>query len=188
MSSMSFCSNCGVMTQSTGTACSKCNRSLSPAYLGAASGGSSAGTAVRNSAGFWIRLVAYLIDFIVICLVSVTIGALIGFAAFAAGLGKSPVGHALLILVLQGIGFSIAVLYEVVLIQSAWQATLGKRILGLKVIDEYDSRLSPSRSIGRFFGKALSGMTLGIGYLMIGFMDQKRGLHDLVAGTRVVKL
>jgi uncharacterized RDD family membrane protein YckC len=70
---------------------------------------------------------------------------------------------------------------------STWQATLGKKILGLKVTDLAGNRISFARASGRFFGKILSGMILGIGFLMAGFTARKQALHDILAGCLVLR-
>ena len=70
---------------------------------------------------------------------------------------------------------------------SSWQATPGKRALGLIVTDTEGRRISPARAVGRYFGKILSGLILLIGYIMIAFTERKQGLHDFLAGTLVVK-
>jgi uncharacterized RDD family membrane protein YckC len=70
---------------------------------------------------------------------------------------------------------------------STWQATLGKKILGLKVTDLAGNRISFARASGRFFGKILSGMILGIGFLMAGFTARKQTLHDILAGCLVLR-
>lgn len=69
----------------------------------------------------------------------------------------------------------------------SWQGTLGKRILSLKVTDEAGNRISFGRATGRFFAKILSSMFCCIGFIMIGFTERKRGLHDMIAGTLVMR-
>jgi uncharacterized RDD family membrane protein YckC len=78
-------------------------------------------------------------------------------------------------------------LYSALMESSSWQATLGKRALGLRVTDEHGERMSFAHATGRYFSKLLSAMTLGIGYLMVAFTDRKRGLHDMIANTLVVQ-
>lgn len=70
---------------------------------------------------------------------------------------------------------------------SASQATLGKKALGLVVTDESGRRISFGRANGRYFGKIISGLLLLIGYLMAAFTDRKQALHDIMAGTLVLK-
>src|SRR5208283_3281564 len=76
-------------------------------------------------------------------------------------------------------------LYEALMLSSSYQATLGKMIFGMKVTDLNGNRLSFAHATGRHFAKWLSGMILGIGYIMVAFTERKQGLHDLIAGTVV---
>ena len=66
------------------------------------------------------------------------------------------------------------------------QATIGKRVMGIKVTDDRGQRIGFGRATGRFFGKIISGMILNIGYLMAGFTGRKQALHDMMAGCCVV--
>ena len=66
-------------------------------------------------------------------------------------------------------------------------ATPGKMALGLKIIDEQGNNLTPVTAIIRYLGYILSGIILGIGYLMIAFNKNKRGLHDMIAKTYVIR-
>lgn len=70
---------------------------------------------------------------------------------------------------------------------SSAQATLGKRILGMKVIGKDGGRISFARATGRFFSKSLSYIIFQIGFIMAGFTSRKRALHDMIAETYVVK-
>jgi len=70
---------------------------------------------------------------------------------------------------------------------SSLQATLGKAALGIVVTDHLGHRVNFGRATGRHFGKWLSTLIVGIGYLLAAFTPQKRALHDMLAGTLVVK-
>jgi uncharacterized RDD family membrane protein YckC len=78
-------------------------------------------------------------------------------------------------------------LYSAYLESSENQATLGKRALGLKVTNMNGQRISFANASGRFFGKYVSALILGIGYFMMLWDDKKQTLHDKMAGTLVVK-
>ncbi|MGC2696965.1 MAG: RDD family protein [Candidatus Angelobacter sp.] len=147
--------------------------------------------------GFWIRLLAHIIDHIAVSIVTVplylilVLPAALRIATEAERNGEpSPemimsivgAGSTFIILVLVGLW-----LYEALLTSSSWQGTIGKRVLHLKVTDEAGNRISFGRATGRFFGKILSQMIMYIGYIMIAFTDRKRGLHDMLAGTLVMK-
>src|ERR1700733_2787911 len=137
--------------------------------------------------GFCIRVVAFIIDAIIVRVVVSPIHLFFGGLGLAGMLsGIHPVGLALvgggvtLIAVLFG-----SWLYEAFMESSSYQATLGKMIVGVKVTDLNDNRISFERATGRHFAKWLSGMILGIGYIMVAFTERKQGLHDLLAGTLV---
>lgn len=66
-------------------------------------------------------------------------------------------------------------------------ATPGKLILELQIVDGEGKRLSKGRATGRYFAQYISGLTLGIGYLLPLWDPEKRTLHDMIADTRVVK-
>jgi uncharacterized RDD family membrane protein YckC len=68
-----------------------------------------------------------------------------------------------------------------------YAATPGKMALGIKVVRSDGSPLSTGRIIGRYFSELLSTMILMIGYIMAGFDDERRALHDRICDTRVIK-
>ena len=59
--------------------------------------------------------------------------------------------------------------------------------MGLRVVTSDGQRLSFLNATGRYFAKILSAIILCIGFIMIAFTDRKRGLHDMIAGTLVIK-
>ncbi len=74
-----------------------------------------------------------------------------------------------------------------VLFTTLWQATPGKRLLGLRVTDAYGRPPSLSRVLLReVAGRPLSVVVFGLGYALVGITQDKRSLHDLIAGTWVV--
>ena len=66
-------------------------------------------------------------------------------------------------------------------------ATPGKMACGLKVVSPDGGPVSYGKACGRFFAEMLSGLTLGIGYIMVAFDDEKRALHDRICNTRVIR-
>jgi uncharacterized RDD family membrane protein YckC len=70
---------------------------------------------------------------------------------------------------------------------SKMQATPGKSILGIIVTDMDEDRISFGTATGRALGKYISALILYIGYLMVAFTKQKQGLHDKIAGTLVIR-
>lgn len=84
------------------------------------------------------------------------------------------------------VGGLFALFYSVWLESSAWQATPGKRMLGLKVVDLQGRRINFTRSTTRNLAKALSALSFGLGYLMPLWSMRKQALHDKAAGCFVV--
>jgi uncharacterized RDD family membrane protein YckC len=129
-----------------------------------------------------VRLVAWLIDYLLIWAIYVGLSLFIIYFLVDDRKLKIIISFASIVLI--PIFRSI---YVTVMEASSQQASLGKRLLGLKVCDEMGKRLSLSKSILRNLCKWISALTLGIGYLM-GFFDRKQQcLHDKMAGTLVVK-
>lgn len=79
--------------------------------------------------------------------------------------------------------------YEVGMTSSAWGATIGKRVLAIKIVQADGRAPGLGRAAGRFLAKALVSPLLPLcsGYLMALFGRDKRALHDIVAGTVVVR-
>ena len=86
-----------------------------------------------------------------------------------------------------GLNITIWWVYTAVMLSSSWQATFGKRVCGLMVVDYEGHRISFGRATARCFASLLSVILLGIGYLMIAWTHRRQGLHDFVAKTLVVK-
>lgn len=141
-------------------------------------------------AGFWIRVAAYLIDVIILGiaisllqgLTGINFGVDLDAALAPTGVeteGASPFGSLLSLI--------IGIAYFAGLESSSWQATVGKKALGMVVVDEDGNRISFMRALGRYLGKILSALILLIGYIMVAFTAKKQGLHDMLASTLVVK-
>jgi len=134
-------------------------------------------------AGFWWRLLAYLIDTTVLTLALFAVALILGFILGAAGIEDSSLETVL------GVFGLVAIWLYFALMESApGQATLGKRACGLKVTDRDGAPISFARASGRYFAKILSAALLLIGYLMVAFTRRKQGLHDIIAGTLVVRV
>jgi uncharacterized RDD family membrane protein YckC len=69
---------------------------------------------------------------------------------------------------------------------SSSQATVGKMALGVKVTDLEGRRISWGRANARFWSEIISYATIMIGFMMAGFTERKRALHDIIGGTLVV--
>jgi uncharacterized RDD family membrane protein YckC len=134
-------------------------------------------------AGFWRRVAASLIDGLVqFALAVIIVIAVVFLLGDSGSAGDSKTADALYYLASWLLGW----LYFAWMHSSAWQATLGKRALGIKVVSLDGTRISFARATGRYFGYLLSGLLLGIGYLMAAFTARKQALHDMMSSTLVV--
>ncbi len=146
-------------------------------------------------AGFWRRFCALFVDGLLVATVNYAIffvlllvfgmggGLLSGMENAASGLNGAMMGLQLSMYV---IGLGISAGYFVLQESSEAQATLGKRLVGIKVTDLQGQRLSRLHALGRWASHLLCYFTLYIGYVMAAFTDRKQGLHDMVASTLVV--
>jgi len=133
-------------------------------------------------AGFWRRFAAAFLDGIIVYVISFVIGAVLGIVLAVADAGE----HTLAV-ISYIVGLLIGVLYYPTQESSEAQATFGKRALGIKVTDLRGQRITFLRALGRTLAKWLSALTLLIGYLMAAFTARKQALHDMMAGTLVVR-
>ena len=158
----------------------------------------SPGVVVQNGnveyAGFGIRLLAWLIDFLVLLFLSLIIGLISGF--FIAFLliyvsivsADSSIVTSLSNFISGFIGFSVNLLYFTLFWSSKFQGTPGKILLGLKIVDANGNKISYSTALIRYISTIISSLLLGIGYLLIIFDDRKQALHDKLASTYVIKV
>jgi uncharacterized RDD family membrane protein YckC len=136
-----------------------------------------------NYAGFWIRFVAVFIDGIVLMIVQIILSFILSLL-FAAGGDR---GAQVAALILNVLSIIIGWLYYAYQESSPKQATLGKQAMGIVVTDLNGQPISFGKATLRYFGKILSGIILLIGYIMAAFTEKKQALHDIIAGTLVLK-
>lgn len=189
-----FCQKCGLALSS----------SLAPTQAAAPARAYAAAPPVAYVAapaspygGFWIRLLAHLIDHVILGAIAAPLFFIMAMptilrVAQEAERNQEP-SPEMIMAILSSVFLYVVVafagqwLYEAWLTSSSWQGTIGKRVLRLKVVDEAGNRISFGRATGRFFAKILSSMFFCIGFLMIAFTERKCGLHDMLAGTVVVR-
>jgi uncharacterized RDD family membrane protein YckC len=136
--------------------------------------------APARPAGFWIRFVAYIIDWFFLVLVQAVLWG-VGWMVGSGG-GWRAVGAAThLFNWLIGAGYFIGFHYH-------WGQTFGKMLMQIRVVRMDGGPLTLGQSIGRYFATYLSAIILSIGFIMAGLRRDKRALHDLLAGTRVERL
>lgn len=139
-------------------------------------------------AGFWRRWAALFIDQLII---SIPLSAILMGVMFALGIATDTsdpfsskriavqIGYYL-------VWFTVGFFYYAGQESSQYQATLGKRVLGIKVTDVNGRRLTFQQALIRWFCAALSYVSIYIGFAMAGFTQRKQALHDFMASTLVV--
>lgn len=125
-------------------------------------------------AGFWIRLVAYIIDALILGAITFPVTQVLA----SMGIGE----HSSNIM-----NIAISWMYFAVFESSTWMGSPGKKALGLIVTDEQGMRITVGRATRRYFAKILSVLLLGLGIVMIAFTARKQGLHDKMFNTLVMK-
>lgn len=183
-----FCPQCGSNNSQEARFCASCGAQLAvvaepPIKQPAAS------PKTQKFAGFWFRTLASIID-TVLCQVAVIILVLpLGFALGASMAGTSSLSD--IEAAGQGLGFILGILIQwlwfTIAESSKWQATIGKKMVGLKVTDENGERIGFGKANGRYWSKILSTLIVLVGFLMVAFTEKKQGLHDKIAGTLVIK-
>jgi uncharacterized RDD family membrane protein YckC len=136
--------------------------------------------------GFWMRVIAYIIDTIILMVVLFPLIFIFGTSTVettATGFSTSARSDSPVLNLVFGL---IALAYFAGFESSSMQATPGKRAMGLVVSDAQGRRISVLRAVGRYFAKILSSMIMFIGFIMVAFTARKQGLHDMICSTLVV--
>jgi uncharacterized RDD family membrane protein YckC len=137
-----------------------------------------------NYAGFWIRFLAYFIDCILlqVFLLPLSIG-----IRFGVGGPVNPMQPNLTALFINTpISLVLTAAYYTIFV-GKFGATPGKMATRLRVVNADGSSVSYGKACGRWAAQIVSSMICCIGYLMIAWDDEKRGLHDRICNTRVIQ-
>jgi uncharacterized RDD family membrane protein YckC/Tfp pilus assembly major pilin PilA len=195
---MAFCSQCGHQLPSNSKFCIKCGHPLEGPTPTAKRGPpplpttpppptvpntvkpttKPAAPAINVYGSFLSRFGAYIVDYFIILLLFAVISVVL---AQSGKTGPEQGGKILLSFL------CCAWLYKALFESSAWQATLGKKLFSIKVTDLNGNRIGFGQATGRFFAQLLSQISFTIGYLMAAFTERRQALHDMIAGTLVVK-
>jgi uncharacterized RDD family membrane protein YckC len=152
-------------------------------------------------AGFWLRLVAFIIDSIVLSVVYLVFLQPLFMSLSPWGYDEwkdadtgESLAHFSVVLWPPGyFGYAeltlvvIAILYHAFMESSKYQASFGKLALELKVTDAEGEKLHFAKALLRNVSKVISSITVFVGYLMAGMTTRKQALHDIIAHTLVVK-
>ena len=139
--------------------------------------------------GFWIRVVASLLDAIILSIVFIFLAVFILF--FFGSLFGEIAGFAMLLLFVLG-AIILVLLYKPLMEASDYQSTFGKYFLNMKIVDKEGRKITFTKSFIRTIVYLLHtaipflNTVSWLAFLMIGFTEYKQGLHDFLAETYVV--
>jgi uncharacterized RDD family membrane protein YckC len=194
-----FCPRCGLRVEEGTRFCQACGQEIGSLGPSPAVQVNAPVSAPLPYAGFWVRFVAYLIDGVILGIpfffVVMVLVFLFGGLRLLARRGPvGPPDAAFMGPIILGyfLAFALFVvvqwLYFAGMESSARQATFGKAAMSLRVTDLEGRPLTFGHATGRFFAKIVSGLIpLAIGYIMAGFTEKKQALHDMIAGTLVLR-
>lgn len=131
-------------------------------------------------AGFWERVLAFLIDIIIVIIFLEIMERILRSSGYSAGKSLAIRDNALR-------NFAILTFYFTIMEISKWQGTVGKIMLNVKVTDENGNKVTFIKSLIRNVSKLLSATALNMGFFMIAFTSRRQGLHDMIAHCLVVR-
>lgn len=168
-----FCGN----IQHAASYCQRCGGALQ----------TSASSIAASYAGFWIRAAALVIDSIIVWITQIVLAIILEAMAGLLSPDMDADSFASVIM-LALFSSAVSIAYYVVFTGSCGQ-TPGKMLMRLKVVRSDGSAMTYGRAALReILGKFVSGITLGVGYLMVVFDNRKQGLHDKIADTCVIHI
>jgi uncharacterized RDD family membrane protein YckC len=147
-----------------------------------AGGNATEGVEVGRSAGFWIRFLAYWPDQL---LIAAAVLVIMGMPEFPAGTTPDMKAMTEWTRAAQPWIMAFSAVYYI-LTTWVWGASLGKLMFGLRVVRVDNAPVGFKEAALRFLGSVVSQTIFFFGYLFIALRDDKRALHDLLAGTKVV--
>lgn len=151
-------------------------------------------------AGFWVRFVASFVDTLVLAVpVAIVIyfisdGNWFDFSQYQQTMQMAMNGNVNALKAQPQtsmkweIFFEVSVLFITILFWRRWRgATPGKKFVHIKIVDfETFEDIDNKQAITRSIGYIISIMPLLFGFIMVAFREDKRALHDLLAGTAVI--
>jgi len=198
-----FCPKCGKETDALGKFCQWCGADIvSIPATPIATPEEDEGSDVGIYAGLGRRIVAFIVDLILILLLDAVTVAFLGLFRGLQNLYFFAVRHASVdSLTTEGTSAalfgSIIAAYGIVIIVIPWlyyagfessrsQATPGKLLMRIVVTDLDGNKPSFARVTLRHFAKFISTLVIFLGFLMIGLTSKRQGLHDKIAGCLVL--
>jgi uncharacterized RDD family membrane protein YckC len=198
-----FCPKCGKETDASGKFCQWCGSDIEslPAKP-VATPEEDEGPEVGVYAGLGRRIIAFIVDIILLLLLEIIVAAVLGlfrglqnlyFFAFqhasVDSLTTEGTTAALFGSIIAAYGMTIIIvpwLYYAGFESSRSQATPGKLLVRIVVTDLRGHKPTFARVTLRHFAKFISTLIIFIGFLMIGLTKKRQGLHDKIAGCLVL--
>jgi uncharacterized RDD family membrane protein YckC len=140
----------------------------------------------QKFAGFWVRSVALLLDNLVLQIPLLILNVILSWVFNPLMESGSVLGQGLYLVLIFGLSLILPALYEILMV-TRYGGTLGKLAYNIVVVDTDGEFLTIGRSTGRHFAKKINDMVFYVTYFWVGFDREKRGLHDLICNTRVVR-
>lgn len=134
-----------------------------------------------HRAGFWIRALGMLIDTFVSLMIQEPIHQFVlGVSVFSPIKDYWSFSNLFLTYVPPALYYIMSWIYL--------SATPGKLLLNMKIVDLHTgSKMTPLQSVQRYLWSYVSALALGLGYLAVGWRQNKRAWHDNRVGTQVVR-
>lgn len=132
--------------------------------------------------GIFRRLFAFAIDSALLICIYAVLGLILGIGVFTYTLAAIP----MIGFWFYGGLFFLSWFYFAGMESSTHQATIGKKVLGLKVADLKGKRIGFGRASARYFGRILSRALLFIGFITILFTKKKQAIHDMITSTVIL--
>jgi len=206
-----FCSKCGASVAEGAGFCSSCGQPVPATSAGQSGAGTISGGAMPAArytvarpgvlyAGFWLRVVAAIIDGILLSIPLIPLYVMTFASLIPEMMRHQDNPFELMATIFPRIGFILLIyiiaawLYWALMEASSWQATLGKKALGLMVTDLEGKRATFGRTSGRFFAgrgativPTIGGLYFLISCICAGFTEKKQAIHDMIAGCLVIR-
>ena len=132
---------------------------------------------VAAPAGFWLRVAAFLLDYVITTSAWAAV-----YAFFIAVNGPAGLGTGFIV------GFVLSWFYEAGMTASRFQGTLGKRVVGLKVLTDGGEQLTFGKATARYFLKSVLWLiTLGLITIPAGIRKDKKTGYDLLIHSTVFR-
>jgi uncharacterized RDD family membrane protein YckC len=146
-------------------------------------------TETQPKAGFWVRAAAWLADICCLFLITIALAVVVLTTIWFGGRLGGEINEQVMALagasaalIVTATGFGYFTLFT-----GACGQTPGKMLFGLKVVRVTGQEMTYARACVRSACWILSLVLFSIGFLMIAFARQKQGLHDVLAGTYVIR-